>query len=231
MAQVLLNQLFDSETSTYTYLVADKIGGDAILIDPVFEKMARDLKLIAEMELKLRYVLDTHLHADHVTAAGPIADQTGAQVAMSAASQAQGVDVSLRGQESLQFGDRTLKALATPGHTHSCMSYLIEGCVFTGDALLIRSNGRTDFQEGSAATLYQSITTQLFTLPNETHVYPAHDYNGQTSSTIGLEKKWNTRIAASRTQIEFIKIMADLKLPPPKKLEIAVPRNLRCGRA
>ncbi len=230
MENLLFQQLFESESSTYTYLLADAKTREAVIIDPVLEKVDRDLLLIKELDLKLLYILETHVHADHVTGAGKIADATGAQIALGAEAHAQGNHKALKDGDTLRFGSHMIKALATPGHTNSCMCYLLGDRVFTGDTLMIRANGRTDFQEGSAPKLFDSVHTKLFSLPDETIVYPAHDYKGFTSTTIGTEKKFNSRLSETRSLDEFVKIMAGLNLPPPKKLDIAVPANLKLGR-
>lgn len=223
------HQLFEAETSTYTYLLADPDTKEAILIDPVLETVERDLKLISEYGYKLQYVLDTHIHADHITGAGEIRQRTGAKSAVSAKAKVSCVDVPLKDGEEIKFGKYSIKALETPGHTDSCMSYYIDGKIFTGDALLIRGTGRTDFQQGSSAKLYDSITAKLFNLPEDTVVYPGHDYRGQTTSSIEMEKKYNPRIGGGKTKEQFMQIMAELKLANPKKIHEAVPANLACG--
>lgn len=226
---MIFHQLFESETSTYTYILADEETREAIIVDPVLETADRDLKLLGELNLKLKYIVDTHIHADHVTGAGHLRKMTGAQTGVSAQAKVDCADISLRDGDELSFGKYKLKALETPGHTDSCMSYFVDGKVFTGDALLIRGTGRTDFQQGSSDKLYDSIKTKLFSLPDETIVYPGHDYRGFASSTIGLEKKYNPRVGAGRTKDEFVKIMGELKLANPKKIHEAVPANLGCG--
>lgn len=230
MADILFQQLFEKESSTFTYILADSKTREAVIIDPVLETAERDLKLINELNLKLLFILETHIHADHVTGAWNLAQSTGAKIAVSASAEAKGADLKLADSQELKFGNFTLKALSTPGHTNTCMCYLVGDRVFTGDTLMIRANGRTDFQDGSAETLYQSVRSKLFTLPDETLVYPAHDYKGFSSSTIGDEKLHNSRLKSSITQTEFIKIMAELKLAEPKKMNIAVPANLNCGK-
>jgi glyoxylase-like metal-dependent hydrolase (beta-lactamase superfamily II) len=230
MKKFLFQQLFESESSTFTYILADSESREAIIIDPVFETVARDLKLISELNLKLLYVLETHIHADHITGAGKIADATGATIALSEAAQVEGKHKSLRDGDVLRFGSFELKAIATPGHTNSCMCFLFQDRVFTGDALLIRANGRTDFQEGSSEKLFKNVHDKLFALPDDTLVYPAHDYKGFTSSSIGAEKLHNERLNQERKLEDFIQIMASLNLPAPKKLDIALPANLKLGR-
>lgn len=223
------HQLYESETSTYTYLLADPETQEAVLIDPVLEKVERDLALIQEYGYHLKYVLDTHIHADHITGAGEIRKRTGAQSVVSEKAHVDCVDIKVKDGQELKFGRYTLKALETPGHTDSCMSYYIDGKIFTGDALLIRGTGRTDFQQGSSSKLYESITGKLFTLPDDTVVYPGHDYRGQTTSSIEMEKKHNPRIGGGKTKEQFVQIMSELKLAQPKKIHEAVPANLSCG--
>lgn len=228
-SKLIFHQLFEPETSTYTYLLADSDSREAVLIDPVLETVDSDIKLLNDLGLKLKYVLDTHIHADHVTGAGELRKRTGAKSAVSAIANVNCVDIPLQDQEELAFGNFKIKALETPGHTDSCLSFVCEDKVFTGDALLIRGTGRTDFQQGSSEKLYNSITQKLFTLPDETTVYPGHDYRGILSSTIGLEKKLNPRIGGGKSKQEFTKIMSELKLANPKKIHEAVPANLGCG--
>jgi glyoxylase-like metal-dependent hydrolase (beta-lactamase superfamily II) len=224
---MLIRQLFDPETSTYTYLVADRDGGAAALIDPVLEQVERDLTLVEQLGLRLTHVLDTHVHADHVTGAGRLRELTGALTCASVGG-APCVDLRLGHGEVVRVGDLPITALATPGHTDDGLSYLVPGAVFTGDTLLIRGCGRSDFQNGDAGQLYDSITRKLFALPDETLVYPGHDYRGQTVSTIGEEKRWNLR-TAGRDRGAFITLMSELNLPPPRKLAEAVPANRACG--
>lgn len=223
-------QLFESESSTYTYLLGDRASGEAALIDPVFETVDRDLKLIEELGLTLKYTLDTHVHADHITGASELRKRVGAKTALSQNAGVDCTDIPLQEGQVLKLGELEIKAIATPGHTNTCMSFLVPGMVFTGDALLVRTTGRTDFQEGSAERLYESIWQKLFSLPKETKVYPGHDYKGHTASTIGLEMQFNARIGGGRSKTEFIKIMSELKLANPKKIDVAVPANLACGK-
>lgn len=213
---MIFRQLFDSESSTYTYLLADSSTREAILIDPVLEKVDRDLKVLHELGLKLSWILETHVHADHVTGAAKIRDVTGARIGLCGKSGATGMDRKLSDGDVVKAGEVELRVLETPGHTNGCLSYYGMGRVFTGDALFIRSNGRTDFQEGSAVTLYHSITEKLYHLPDETLVYPAHDYQGMTCSSILEEKLSNKRIPAGQSLEKFVQIMNGLNLPEPK---------------
>lgn len=226
---IIFHQLFEPESSTYTYIIADKKTKEAAIIDPVLETVERDLKLVEELGLKLLYVLDTHVHADHITGSGIIKERTGAKVALSGEVSVPTVDIPLEDGQELLLGDKKIKAIETPGHTDTCMTFAFEGMVFTGDALLIRGCGRTDFQQGSSAKLYDSVHEKLFALPDDTIVYPGHDYRGQTSSSIGVEKQFNPRLGSTRSKEEFVKIMSELKLAHPKKIHVAVPANLAGG--
>lgn len=227
---MLFRQLFDHESSTYTYLLADLHQREAILVDPVLEQVDRDGKLIKELDLTLRYCLETHIHADHITGTGKLRTLTGCLGIVPENAQADCANRHIKDQEVLELGEITLKAIATPGHTDSHMAYLVNGeKLLTGDALFIRGCGRTDFQSGDAGTLYDSVTKKLFTLPDTTLVYPGHDYRGHTVSTIGEEKLWNPRFAG-RDRQNFIQFMNNLNLPQPKKMMEAVPANEQCGR-
>lgn len=223
-------QLFEAESSTYTYLIADASSKEAALIDPVIETFERDLQLVSELNLKLKYTLETHIHADHITGASEIRKRTGALAAVSKESKVECADILLTDGQELNLGLKKIKVITTPGHTNTCISYYFEGMVFTGDALLIRGTGRTDFQQGSSANLYDSVHQKLFTLPETTRVYPGHDYKGQTASTIALEKKFNPRLGSNKSKEDFVKIMAELKLALPKKINEAVPANMVCGQ-
>jgi glyoxylase-like metal-dependent hydrolase (beta-lactamase superfamily II)/rhodanese-related sulfurtransferase len=229
---MLFRQLYDAVSSTYSYLLADPGTRQAVLIDPVFERHARDAALVRELGLELVLTLDTHCHADHVTGAWLMKDALGSRIAAAAASGASNVDVPLSHGVEVPFGALSLDVRATPGHTDGCLSFVMADrrMVFTGDALLIRSAGRTDFQQGDPRKLYRSIREQLFTLPDDCAVYPAHDYDGRTSSAIGEEKAWNPRIGGQAREEDFVGYMRNLGLPHPKQLAIAVPANLRSGR-
>lgn len=249
---MLLRQLFDQESSTYTYLIADTDTQEAILVDPVLEQVDRDLKLLQELGLTLCYCLETHIHADHVTGTGKLREKTGCLGVVPANPQVNCADRLVKDGEILQLGAILIEAIATPGHTDSHMAYRVGGDrVFTGDALLIRGCGRTDLQGGDPGTLYDSVTQRLFTLPDATLVYPAHDYRGHTMSTIGEEKQWNPRFVEQdsptcnqatatktlwpavrlrqRERPDFIQLMENLNLPDPQKIAEAIPANQRCG--
>jgi sulfur dioxygenase len=226
----IFQQLFEHESSTYTYLIADKKTKEAAIIDPVLETVDRDIKLIEEMGLKLIYALDTHIHADHITGAGELRKRLGIKTAVSQNAGVECVDIPLEDGQELLIGNKKIKVIATPGHTNTCLSYYFEGMVFTGDALLIRGCGRTDFQQGDSDTLFYSVREKLFKLPDDTVLYPGHDYRGHTSSTIGTEKKHNPRLKESISKDDFKKTMAELKLANPKKIHEAVPANLLCGK-
>ncbi len=230
MKDIIFHQLFEAESSTYTYIIADKKTKEAAIIDPVLETVDRDLKLIEELGLKLIYALDTHIHADHITGAGEIRRRLGIKTAVSQHAEIGCVDIALEEGQELSLGGHTIRVLETPGHTNTCLTYYFEGMIFTGDALLVRTCGRTDFQQGSPKKLFESVRNKLFQLPDETIIYPGHDYRGHTSSTIGEERKFNSRLRETISMDEFQKIMNELKLPNPKKIHEAVPANLACGQ-
>lgn len=233
----LFRQFFDIETSSYTYIIADQQTGDAVLVDPVLEQVDRDLQSLDELGLKLRYCLETHLHADHITGAGKLRQKTGCQVIVPQNPAVTKADRSLVGGEILEVGSVIIETISTPGHTASHLAYLVNKThLLTGDALLIRGCGRTDFQGGDPGTLYDVVTQRLFTLPDDTFIYPAHDYKGRTVSTIGEEKRLNPRFSVRgatrneyRTRSQFITIMNNLKLSSPQKMNAAVPANEYCG--
>ncbi len=224
-----MRQLFDKESSTYSYLLWDKQSLEAVMIDPVLEQSARDIQLIEELGLILRYSLETHIHADHITGGGLLRERFGCHVAVHEQAKASCADAWLKQGDYILFGDNTLKVLYTPGHTNTDVCYLAADRVFTGDTLLIRGSGRTDFQSGDAGTAYDSITGQLFVLPDQIRVYPAHDYNGMTVSTIGEEKRHNPRLRNPQTREGYIRIMNSMDLEKPRKIDVAVPGNQRCG--
>ena len=222
----------DDRAESRTYLVTDRESMQAIIIDPVIENVPRDIRLVQEFGLTLLYVVETHIHADHITGASLIKDATGAQIVYGAGTQGvvTGVDLFLHDGEELRFGRTSMKALATPGHTDGCTSYVLPGAVFTGDALFIRGNGRTDFQGGSAEKLFDSVRQKLFVMPDDTVVYPGHDYNGRVSSTIGEEKRFNERLNFSIDRDTFVDLMRRRVTPRPAKMDIALPANMKAGR-
>lgn len=230
---MLFRQLFDEETSTYTYLIADE--KQAVLVDPVLEQVERDLKLIEELNLNLVYCLETHIHADHITGTGKLRELTKCQGIVPDKAKIDCADREIKDKEVLQVGKVQIEAIATPGHTDSHMAYLVnKNILLTGDALFIRGCGRTDFQSGDPGTLYEAVTGRLFTLPDDTLVYPGHDYRGQTVSTICEEKQFNLRFTKDKALISresFIEIMDNLNLANPKKMMEAVPANLKCGES
>lgn len=222
-------QLFDPESSTFTYLLLAESGKSAVIIDPVDKQWERDMLHLERLGAALVYVLETHAHADHVTSAGKLRELTGAKAAVPSGCCIPPADMQLREGDVLRFGDsEDIKVLHTPGHTAGSMSFVWRDNVFTGDTLLIDGCGRTDFQSGSADALYESVTKKLFTLPDATLVWPGHDYKSQTVSTIGWEKRHNSRLA-NRTKENFIELMANLNLPKPKLIDVAVPANQNLG--
>jgi sulfur dioxygenase len=228
---MLIRQLFDADTGTYTYIVADTVSKTAALIDPVLGQEQRDTRVVRQLGMTLAWVIETHIHADHITAASVLRDKTGCQIIVPAVNAAPNADRTLQQGDIVRLGDRHLTALSTPGHTEGSMSYVLDDAtaVFTGDALMIRSCGRTDFQGGSAETLYHSVHNQLYTLPDACIVHPGHDYTGQTASSIGEEKLYNRRIALHIDEAAFVRKMSALNLPPPRQLHIAVPANKQLG--
>lgn len=230
---LIFRQLFDQQSSTYTYLLADSVTKEAVLIDPVFEQLRRDTALLDELQLRLLYTIDTHVHADHVTGAWMLSRRTGSQIAISAAGGAQGADRYLNDGDRCQFGSRYLMVRATPGHTNGCISLVLdnETMAFTGDCLLIRGTGRTDFQGGDAHAMFRAIHNQIFTLPEACLLYPAHDYRGLTVTSVGEERRFNPRLGGQLSENDFAGYMTNLHLPHPKQLDVAVPANLKCGAA
>jgi len=224
---MIFRQLFDPESSTLTYLLADE-HGNAVIVDPVLEHVEEYLSLLGSLKLTLRMVLDTHVHADHITGSQKLKQHTCATTVIAKNCGATGYDRQLADNDTLAFGAEIIRVIATPGHTPGSLCYLWHDRLFTGDTLMINACGRTDFQQGSAAEMYRSITQKLFVLPDETLVYPAHDYKGRRVSSIGEEKVLNTRIAG-KTEQEFIGIMDNLNLSTPRRIHEAVPANLLGG--
>jgi sulfur dioxygenase len=225
---LIFRPLFEKESSTYTYLLADSITKEAIIIDAVAETQQRDIGLIEELALDLRYIIETHVHADHITSSCPLKQKfTNAKIVLGESNPVACADILIKDGENLEFGNYSIKAMSTPGHTDGCMSYVVGDKVFTGDALLIRSCGRCDFQGGSAEKLFDSIS-RLFTLPDETYVYPAHDYGGRTVSSIWEEKAFNEMIGGV-DKAEFVRRVNAMELSLPAKIHVAVPANQVCG--
>lgn len=230
---LIFRQLFDQQSSTYTYLLADSATKEAVLIDPVFEQVRRDSALIDELGLHLLNTIDTHVHADHVTGAWMLKRRTGSQIAMSAASGAEGADRYLKHRDRCSFGARYLAVRATPGHTNGCISLVLddETMAFTGDCLLIRGTGRTDFQQGDPHAMFRAVHSEIFVLPDACLLYPAHDYRGLSVTSVGEERRFNPRLGGEICEDDFIGYMTNLRLPHPRQIDIAVPANLKCGVA
>ena len=229
---MIFRQLFDPTSCTYTYLLGD--DGEALLIDPVYEQVPRDLALLEELGLRLTATLDTHVHADHVTGAWRLHERCGSRIALAdaAAADATLVEQALRHGDRVDFGERHLSVRATPGHTGGCLTYVLDDqrMAFTGDSLLIRGCGRTDFQQGSPQQLFSSVRDQILTLPDDCLLYPAHDYRGITVSSVAEERRFNPRLGGDADVGDFMGHMNNLNLPHPKLMDVAVPANLRCGK-
>jgi sulfur dioxygenase len=229
---MIFRQLFDSVSSTYTYLLGCDESRDAVVIDPVFEQHARDTALIRELGLNVCYVIDTHVHADHVTSAWLMRTSLNAEIVLSKHCNVEEVDVPVDHGDVLAFGNCSLSVVATPGHTNGCLTFVTSDrdMAFTGDCLMIRGAGRTDFQAGDVHELWRSIQERIFTLPDECLIYPGHDYAGRTVSTVGEEKRFNPRIGGDAREEDFVGYMENLGLAHPKLIDIAVPANLKSGR-
>ncbi len=229
---LIFRQLFDAPSSTYTYLLADSASREAVLIDPVFEQVHRDAALVNELELNLKWTLETHVHADHVTGAWLLKQKIGSAIALAAVSGAAGADRLLQHGEHVQLGKRWIEARATPGHTNGCMTFVLDdqSMAFTGDCMLIRGSGRTDFQQGDAHAMFRSVREQIFSLPAACLLYPAHDYRGLTVTSVAEERAHNPRLGGDVSVDDFTGYMNNLGLPHPKKMDVAVPANLQCGR-
>jgi glyoxylase-like metal-dependent hydrolase (beta-lactamase superfamily II) len=233
--RMLFRQLFEPQSSAYTYLIACETTRDVVLIDPVLETVDRDLQVLAELGLKLSATVETHIHADHVTGASLLRERTGCKCGVPGKSGAAHADLAVREGEAIHIGSLKLQPLYTPGHTDDHHSYFLasdgSGRVFTGDALLIDGCGRTDFQNGDAAMLYRSVHDKIFSLPRDTLVYPGHDYQQRHVSSVAQERERNPRLGGGKSLEEFVAIMAGLNLPRPKKMDVAVPANRQCGQA
>ena len=225
---MLFRQLFDKYSSTYTYLIASAKGREALIIDPVLENIEQYIKLLNELDLKLVKVIDTHIHADHITAASKLKDATNCTTIMGEHTPSDTVEIKVKDDEIIYVDKLEIKVIYTPGHTKDSYSFLMDDCLFSGDTLLINGTGRTDFQGGNSEDSYNSIFNRLLKLPEETLLYPAHDYNGQTVSTIGKEKKFNPRLQVNSIN-EYIDIMNNLNLSKPKLMDINVASNIKLG--
>ena len=229
---MIFRQLFDESTWTYTYLIADESTGEAVLIDPVLEKVPLYRKLLRELSLQIIYAIDTHVHADHITALGALREEYGCLTVHGEGSEAACVSKFVADREILKVGKLELEAISTPGHTSDSYCFVLKtdgpAFLFSGDTLLIRGTGRTDFQNGDAALQFDSLKEKILTLPNDTILYPGHDYQGMTQSTIGEEKLHNPRLQVADKKA-YIKMMRELDLPNPKFMDVAVPANLKCG--
>ncbi len=224
-----IRQLFDYDTWTYTYLLWDEKTKEAALIDSVAEQVDRDMQHIDELGLKVKYLFETHIHADHITGAGPIRKRTGGQIVIHEKSNSECADILAVEGDNFKLGEQEIRVLHTPGHTNNDITYLIQGAAFTGDTLLVRDCGRTDFQLGSNQMMFESLTEKLFQLPENTRVFPARDYKGFSQSTIGEEKQFNVRVGKGKSYEDFCTIMDNLNLPNPKRMDTSVPGNLKCG--
>lgn len=224
----MFKQMFDDESSTYSYLIVDDASQEALIIDPVASHIDAYVSLIAQLNCKLKYALETHVHADHITASGMLRDKFVLETGVSAQCGAATADMQLNEGDILLLGQQEIKVIATPGHTAGSISFLWNDRLFTGDSLLINGCGRTDFQGGDAGVLYDSITNKIFTLPDETLVYPAHDYQGRHVSCVAQERSINPRLV-NKTRDAFIQMMDELDLPKPKLIDVAVPANRMCG--
>ena len=225
---MLFRQLFDKSSSTYTYLIASAKGREALIIDPVLENIEQYIKLLNELDLKLVKVIDTHIHADHITAASKLKNKTNCTTIMGEHTPSDTVEIKVKDDEIIYVDKLEIKVIYTPGHTKDSYSFLMDDCLFSGDTLLINGTGRTDFQGGNSRDSFNSIFNRLLKLPEETLLYPAHDYNGQTVSTIGKEKKFNPRLQVNSVN-EYIDIMNNLNLSKPKLMDINIASNIKLG--
>ena len=225
---MIFKQVFDIKTSTYTYLIASAKGREAVIIDPVIENVNKYIQLLKELDLKLVKVIDTHIHADHVTGASKLKKATNCATLMGENTPADSVEIKVKDNEMINIDDLNIKSIYTPGHTSESYSFLLDNYLFSGDALLINGTGRTDFQNGNSKDSYHSIFDKLLTLPEDTLLYPGHDYNGKTVSTIGKEKKFNPRLQVKNVD-EYIEIMSNLNLSKPDMMDSNVSRNIQLG--
>jgi|TARA_B110000967_G_scaffold187500_1_gene209469 sulfur dioxygenase len=225
---MIFKQLFDINSSTYTYLIASDEGREALIIDPVLENVNLYIKILKELDLRLVKVIDTHIHADHITGASKLKNNTSCAIIMGEHTQSDALEIKVKDDEIIKIDQLEIKTMHTPGHTSDSYSFLMNNYLFSGDTLLINGTGRTDFQNGSAKDSYKSIFNKLLKLPNETLLYPAHDYNNKKFSTIGDEKKYNPRLQVE-SEDDYVEIMNNLNLPRPKLIDINISRNIKLG--
>ena len=230
MNKIKIKQLFDYDTWTYTYLLWDESTKESIIIDSVNEQLDRDIVLINKLKLKLLYIFETHVHADHITAASKLKELTNAKICYGSKTGVDEADILFEDGDKINFGKHEITAIHTPGHTGGCVSYYIQGSIFTGDTLFIEGTGRTDFQGGSASNTYDSVRNKIFSYPDNTIVYPAHNYNGFNLSTIKHERKHNPNVGDHVLKNDFIQNEKNKERPYPKKIDIAVPANMKCGK-
>jgi len=225
---MIFKQVFDTKSSTYTYIIASGKGREAVIIDPVIENVESYIKLLNELDLKLVKVIDTHIHADHVTGASKLKQETNCSTIMGEHTPADAVEIKVKDDEIIKIDQIKIKAMYTPGHTSDSYSFLMDNHLFSGDTLLINGTGRTDFQNGSSKDAYNSIFNKLLKLPEDTILYPGHDYNGKESSTIGNEKKFNPRLQVKNVD-EYVELMSNLNLAKPELIDINVSKNIKLG--
>ena len=230
MSHLKIKQLFDYDTWTYTYLLWDESSRKSIIIDPVLEQLDRDVNLINKLNLRLMYIFETHVHADHITAASKLKKSFNAKICYGSKTGVEGADVLFDDGDKVSLGQHEIVVMHTPGHTGGCVSYYTKGSIFTGDTLFIEGTGRTDFQEGSSSNIYDSVKMKIFSYPDDTIVYPGHNYNGFLSSTIGHEKKFNPNVGDDISKDEFLENERKKDRPYPKRFDVAVPANLKCGK-
>lgn len=230
MSHLKIKQLFDYDTWTYTYLLWDESSRKSIIIDPVLEQLDRDVNLINKLNLRLMYIFETHVHADHITAASKLKKSFNAKICYGSKTGVEGADVLFDDGDKVSLGQHEIVVMHTPGHTGGCVSYYTKGSIFTGDTLFIEGTGRTDFQEGSSSNIYDSVKKKIFSYPDDTVVYPSHNYNGFLSSTIGHERKFNPNVGDDISKDEFLENERKKDRPYPKRFDVAVPANLKCGK-
>tara|TARA_B110000438_G_C15732952_1_gene615008 strand:- start:487 stop:1191 length:705 start_codon:yes stop_codon:yes gene_type:complete len=230
MDKIQLRQLFDYETCTYTYILWDLNTKDAIIIDPVLEQVNRDFAYIEKLNLNLKYIIETHVHADHITGGFKLKQKTSAQICYGSKTGVEGADILLDDGDKILIGTHELSVIHTPGHTEGCTSYYVKNYIFTGDTLFIEGTGRADFQGGSSSDVYDSVRNKIFCYPDDTIIYPCHNYNGLNMSTIAYEREHNPNVGDSVLKKDFIENEKNKKRPYPKRIDVAVPANMKCGR-